>query len=247
MSYAALLRPNDLTALSFNEGVIEMNNFNPHRAGLRWSEVEVVRLAHMVYSGYSMRQMMLSLQRPYDDILAKLSQYGLGALFARSNDYRTVYYTERGKRLNNWNMNGYSFLTFDYPTWNTNLAKLMDEQHLFRHELRTEQIESLLATIQHEIPTPTPEKENAMSQENANTVTAVVFDPKGSVLQNITLIAGKDASQLTDDYIFELIRKAEAEVTSLQSIKNKPKKLEAKIESIKADIAALVKFVDERE
>lgn len=75
----------------------------------------------------------------------------------------------------------------------------------------------------------------------------VEFDPKGPVIQTATLIAGKDASLLRDDDIYELIRKAEAKIEGYNKIENKPKKLEAKIAGIKADIAELVKFVDERQ
>ena len=65
-------------------------------------------------------------------------------------------------------------------------------------------------------------------------------------VQQVTFIYGNDAAIVTDDNIFEMIRTLEAKIENSSKIKNKPKKLETQIESYKAEIDELVKFVDAR-
>ena len=67
-----------------------------------------------------------------------------------------------------------------------------------------------------------------------------------AVLKQI-LIFGKEASTVTDEEIFDHIARLENEVKKLDTIENKPKSLVAKIQSLKADINALVEFSDSRE
>lgn len=66
------------------------------------------------------------------------------------------------------------------------------------------------------------------------------------VIEEITLINGQNATNLSDDDIFKLIGKLEEMAQSLCRIQNKPKKLVAKIDSINEDIKKLVDFVDAR-
>lgn len=54
------------------------------------------------------------------------------------------------------------------------------------------------------------------------------------------------AKDVTDDAIFGMIAKLEKDVESLEKTKARPKKLQAKIDSLKQEIADLVKYVDER-
>jgi hypothetical protein len=66
-------------------------------------------------------------------------------------------------------------------------------------------------------------------------------------IEVVTLINGTRAEQKTDLEIFMMIKQMEKSVADFEEIKNRPAKLNKKIELIKADIAALVKYVDERE
>lgn len=59
-------------------------------------------------------------------------------------------------------------------------------------------------------------------------------------------IFGVDASTMSDDQIVDRIFDIEGQIETLESMKNKPKKLTAKIEAMKADIKALVEYVDSR-
>ena len=59
-------------------------------------------------------------------------------------------------------------------------------------------------------------------------------------------IFGVDASTMSDDQIVGRIFDIEGEIETLESVKNKPKKLVTKIEAMKADIKALVEYVDGR-
>lgn len=61
-----------------------------------------------------------------------------------------------------------------------------------------------------------------------------------------TFIYGQDAVNLTDVQIFDKIEKLEAAAKRWDGIVNKPKKLGAMIETIHADIKALVEYVDSR-
>lgn len=59
-------------------------------------------------------------------------------------------------------------------------------------------------------------------------------------------IFGVDASTMSDDQIVDRIFDIEGQIETLESVKNKPKKLVTKIEAMKADIKALVEYVDGR-
>lgn len=72
------------------------------------------------------------------------------------------------------------------------------------------------------------------------------LDKSAPALETKFFIFGVDASTLTDDQIVAQIFEIENEISRLEAVKNKPKKLIAKIEAMNTDIAALVKFVDER-
>jgi hypothetical protein len=65
-------------------------------------------------------------------------------------------------------------------------------------------------------------------------------------VQVVPFIYGRDATVVTDEEIYKHIRKLEDDIAHYKSLKNQPKKLKARLESMQADIDALVKFVDER-
>lgn len=65
-------------------------------------------------------------------------------------------------------------------------------------------------------------------------------------IETKVFVYGTDAATLSDDDLFGRIAGIEAEIRNLEAIENKPEKLKAKIDSMKADIAGLVKLVDER-
>ena len=65
-------------------------------------------------------------------------------------------------------------------------------------------------------------------------------------IENKVLIQGQDAANMSDDQIFDLIAKLEAQQARLNNIGTKPKKLTAKIEALSNDIALLVEYVDGR-
>lgn len=59
-------------------------------------------------------------------------------------------------------------------------------------------------------------------------------------------IFGTDASTMSDDQIVDRIFDIEKEIASLEAVKNKPKKLVAKLQAMQDDIKALVEYVDGR-
>ena len=59
-------------------------------------------------------------------------------------------------------------------------------------------------------------------------------------------IFGTDASTMSDDQIVDRIFDIERQIETLQSVKNKPKKLVAKLNAMQDDIKALVEYVDSR-
>ena len=83
---------------------------------------------------------------------------------------------------------------------------------------------------------PQPQPTNS-TQEPA--MTAPTIETK-------TFIQGEDAANLTDAQIFAKISSLEGQITKLDAIKTKPKKLVKVIEDLQADIAKLVEFVDAR-
>ena len=72
---------------------------------------------------------------------------------------------------------------------------------------------------------------------------------KPAVVQTktFTFIDGADASDLSDQEIFQKIADMEGEIAKWSAIKSRPKKLDDAIAKMQASIAALVKYVDERE
>lgn len=88
-----------------------------------------------------------------------------------------------------------------------------------------------------------------------STTPAMQQIPKTQPTEDITMINsietrifinGQDASKLSDDTIFDLIRNQEKEIANLEATKTKPKKLTAKIAKMQEDLAALVTYVDAR-
>ena len=59
-----------------------------------------------------------------------------------------------------------------------------------------------------------------------------------------TFIFGRDVKLMKDEEIFGTIQRLENEITGLETIQNKPKKLTARIDELKANIAAIVAIVD---
>lgn len=79
------------------------------------------------------------------------------------------------------------------------------------------------------------------------TPVASIGDTPMKTIETKTFIAGQDASKMSDTQIFRQIASLEADIVKLEAIKAKPKKLLAVIDQANADIAALVKYVDERD
>lgn len=82
---------------------------------------------------------------------------------------------------------------------------------------------------------PVPTKEKTMSN---------ITTPDN--IQTKVFVNAKDIEMYTDDELYALISKNEAEVARLSAIKNKPKKLEARIAEITAGITKLVEAIDAR-
>jgi len=66
-------------------------------------------------------------------------------------------------------------------------------------------------------------------------------------IETVVRINNTDASEYSDDDIFSLIAKTEKDIEKLEAIKEKPKKLTAKIKAMQASITELVKIVDTRD
>lgn len=66
------------------------------------------------------------------------------------------------------------------------------------------------------------------------------------LIEKKTFINGVDASTLTDDQIFSVIKQAEAEIEGLELINNKPEKLGKKIAKLQKAIEKVRQYVDER-
>ena len=67
-----------------------------------------------------------------------------------------------------------------------------------------------------------------------------------ATIETKTFIEGIDAANLSDEQVFKKIASLENSIKVWSAIENKPKKLDALIEQTKADIKALVAYVDGR-
>lgn len=79
----------------------------------------------------------------------------------------------------------------------------------------------------------TEQKETTMNRDN--------------LIESKIFINGADATGMSDMEIFRLIAKTEGEIAKLSEIKVQSKKLTATIDKLKAEVAALAEYVDNRE
>lgn len=98
---------------------------------------------------------------------------------------------------------------------------------------------------------PLPDTDNRSVIPQSTTSTKTESNSMNTALPAIqvktkTFIHGQDAMSLTDDQIFDLIAKKEADIAALRNIKAVSLKLTARIGAIENDISALVAFVDAR-
>lgn len=87
------------------------------------------------------------------------------------------------------------------------------------------------------------ERYTPLTDTTLNTVKATM---KPIEITTKTLVNGQDFGSMTDDALYNLIRKAEDRIKELSDIENKPAKLTAEIEAHKAGIKALVELMDGR-
>jgi transcription antitermination factor NusG len=66
-------------------------------------------------------------------------------------------------------------------------------------------------------------------------------------IETKVFIDGTEAKAYNDDHLFQKIQDAENEIKRLDAIETKPASLQARIESLKAGVAALVEFMDKRD
>lgn len=85
----------------------------------------------------------------------------------------------------------------------------------------------------------TPSLEVTMNHDKTET--------RAPTIETKVMIHGRDASGMSDGEIFALIAKLEREIEGMLKIEAKPKKLLAAVDVLRADIAKLVAYVDERE
>lgn len=88
-----------------------------------------------------------------------------------------------------------------------------------------------------------------VSTQSITTEGEVTMLPKANttkLIEKKTFINGVDASTLTDDQIFNVIKQAEAEIEGLELINNKPEKLGKKIAKLQKAIEKVRQYVDER-
>lgn len=134
-----------------------------------------------------------------------------------------------------WNLCPYGLRTRD-EMQNLTLRAYCEADVKAAVKINTEQTpisDEDLAAIINAAPHPT---ETEMTQ-TANDVPAI---------ETKIFIFGTDASTMSDDQIVDRIFDIERQIETLQSVKNKPKKLVAKLNAMQDDIKALVEYVDGR-
>ena len=99
-------------------------------------------------------------------------------------------------------------------------------------------------------PTPLPpEIAKVQETDRTNRPQPTPKEPEMNpiAITTLTLLNGVDIAKSTDDALYALIAEQEAEIEKLLKIKNKPKRLKAKIEQHQAGITALVAYLDSRD
>jgi hypothetical protein len=89
---------------------------------------------------------------------------------------------------------------------------------------------------------PTPEQfQQQLNKAQEKSMSTIAF------FQNKQFINGQDIATLSKPQIYQAIANKEAELAKLSQIENKPKSLVKEIDQGKADIKALVAFLDAKE
>jgi len=66
------------------------------------------------------------------------------------------------------------------------------------------------------------------------------------IISTKTIVFGTDAADMSDDQVFDSIRRVEMEIKNLILVDNKPQKLIDRIAEMRLQVAQLVKYVDAR-
>ena len=109
--------------------------------------------------------------------------------------------------------------------------------HLEQVNINTTQFDPILTT----------DKEITMSLINPNAGVGPVSNQVAKAVEKKVFIFGTPAELVTDEKIYEHIQRLEREISGLNAVGNKPKKLKEKIAGLEADIKSLVDFVDNRD
>lgn len=127
-----------------------------------------------------------------------------------------------------WNLCPYGLRTHD-DMEALSEARYSEEVSIKQTSISDKEIADLINAIPY-----STETEMAQTANGAPAIETKIF------------IFGVDASTLSDDQIVASIFDIENEMNRLGAVKNKPKKLEAKLHDMAGDIEALVKYVDGR-
>ena len=190
-------------------------------AGLLWTrQHEIDLILGFASEGHDVTTLAINLGRGRDSVIARL------------NSMRLL-----GEPWGSMYQSNYSVLPSDRLLKNAN-RELYQRGHASLNAVHlnscfTNRSTSSACLIKTEVTygTEVPTKEHDMSKP---------------IIETKTFIAGVDASTLTDIEIFNKIAELEVKADKWSKVQNKPKKLGKMIDEVHADIAALVKYVDER-
>lgn len=96
-------------------------------------------------------------------------------------------------------------------------------------------------------PTTNVQLEDTMNSSTTGTNNAVSLSATAAIkIESKLFVNGDDTAKMTDAHIIGIIAETEGHIRNLEAIENKGAKIKAKIEELKAGVAALNKLIDER-
>lgn len=182
--------------------------------------------------------------------------------------YATLYFYERyakdssliRKSVGSWVHWDWSFVKNTHSI--RDLAELRYNSREFRKHASQGPVQRPFVGLHPDAETPEPPHDDTVdalsyalkvtkaAQDNTTetiiTLKEITMNATAPAIEVKTFIRGVEAKDLSDDQIFNEIRRIEKDIEELDKVKSKPKKLAAKIEEMHKSIKELTEYVDGR-
>lgn len=196
-----------------------MENY-PKNHGAMWRTDDVVFAAVTLARGMPLNEVAAHLGRKADAVEGKLERCGV--YFVDSNLSR-----------------GYDYVY----GWRSNsplkaLKRLRSRLHQMGHDAHL-QLEEAIQELEQ-----TETKENTMTEEYEDKANNCMRKP---LFEKIAPCRGRNIAHMSDEELLRQIAEVEGEIAKFEATKTRPKRLQTRIDAMKAELAELVAYLDSLE